>query len=72
MLEKEGERLICVFNFSGNNYSTVTLNVDTLPVENALCVKILGTDKAAASLDSGKITLSDLPAYGVQLYSVTL
>ncbi len=72
MLEKDGERLICVFNFSDKNYGTFALNASSLPTENALCEKILGSDNASASLAGGKITLSDLSAYGVQLYLLTL
>lgn len=72
MLEKDGERLICVFNFSDKNYGTIALNASSLPTENALCEKILGSDNASASLAGGKITLSDLSAYGVQLYLLTL
>ena len=72
MLEKEGERLLCIFNFSDKNYTTVTLNADNLPTENALCKKIMGSDGASASLNNGKVTLSELPAYEVQLYAITL
>lgn len=72
MLEKDGERLICVFNFSNKGYSNVALNAEHLPEGNALCKKILGDDNDSASLSNGKIILSNLPAYGVQLYLITL
>ena len=72
MLEKDGERLICVFNFSGNNYTTVTLDVDNLPTENAVCKKVLGATDAAATLNNAKMTVSDLSAYSVQVYLITL
>ncbi len=72
MLEKDGERLICVFNFSGNNYTTVTLDVDNLPTENAVCQKVLGATNAAATLNNTKMTVSDLSAYSVQVYLITL
>ena len=72
MLEKDGERIICVFNFSGNNYSTVMLNLEGLPVTDLPCKKILGTDKSGAVLNDGKIILTDLPAYSAQVYLLTL
>ena len=72
LLEKDGERIICVFNFSGNNYSTVMLNLEGLPVTDLPCKKILGTDKSGAVLNDGKIILTDLPAYSDQVYLLTL